>query len=110
MTHREFYIMVLNGVINDEVKQKAAENLAYLDNHYTHTTPAQSEHDKLKQSILNIITGQNKPITGRELALATNCSIAKACGICRGLMNEGKIQRHTIRVPGIGEMSAYSLV
>lgn len=68
-----------------------------------------SANEAIEDVFFVIIKEQSQPITGVELATQVGCSINKTHAICRKMIYEGKIQRHIIRIPGKGEMSAYSL-
>ena len=112
MTNREFYTLISNGTINDEVIAHATSALEKLDatNEKRRNTPSKTaiENQPLVDEIVNsILTNEAK--TASDVARVLGVSVQKASALLRQIVADGKAVVSEVKVPKKGTQKAYTL-
>ena len=110
MTNRTFYESIINGIVNDEIIDKAKDELAKLDARNTKRADAKAvksaELDApIKEAIMTAINGT---MTTSEIASAVGLSTNKVSPRCKALVAEGKLVESEVKVKGSGNRKAYA--
>lgn len=114
-TNRDFFTLVSNGTINDDVKAFAKEQIAKLDKKNADRKVSKSalahksENDGIKSAILSKLT-TNKPTIASELAATIGVSTQKISALARQLATEKVIAVCDVPVKGKGKVKGYTLV
>ena len=114
-TNRDFLEQVSNGVINDEIKAFAVEQIAKLDKKNADRKVSKSalahksENDGIKSAILSKLTA-DKPTITSDLATAIGVSTQKISALARQLVAEKVVAVCDVPVKGKGKVKGYTLV
>ena len=113
MTKREFYNAVLSMEnVADDVKEKAAELIAALDNEAARRSSRPSkksaENEPVKAAILDLLT-THEAMLSSEVAAALEISTAKASSLLRQMTEEGKVTSEEISVPKQGKRKQWKI-
>ena len=114
MTQREFLTKVLaTANITEEVKTEAEAMIAKLDakneKRKTTQTKTQKENEGVMTAIVDLLTAKGAMIAS-EISTAMSISTQKVSGVCKLLVNEGKIAVADIKVKGKGTVKQYSVI
>lgn len=108
MTNRELFTAIVNGDITEEVKAKAAEEIAKLDARNTarknKPSKTQLENAPLIEALKSLLT--EEPQLASELAEKSGLSTSKVTALVKKI--EG-VKITDVRVKGKGDRKAYSL-
>ena len=113
-TNRDFLEQVSNGVINDEIKAFAVEQIAKLDKKNADRKVSKSalahksENDGIKSAILSKLTA-DKPTITSDLATAIGVSTQKISALARQLVAEKVVAVCDVPVKGKGKVKGYTL-
>jgi len=109
MTYREMLTSIVNGTINEEVMEKAAERLEKLDaeneKRKNRVSKKALENEPVKESILGILG--EEPKTATEIGSEVGISTQKASALLRQLVNDGKVEKTDVKVKGKGTQKGY---
>lgn len=109
MTNREFFTAIIEGTMNDEVKEFASEAIRKMDERLaarsSKPTKKQEENQVLKASILKMLTAE--PMLAKEISEKMEISVQKASALCRQLVEAGDAKAVSVKVPKKGEQKAY---
>ena len=100
---------IVNGTINDEVMEKAAERLEKLDaeneKRKNRVSKKALENEPVKEAIVAILTDEPKTATviGKEIEISTQ----KASALLRQLVEDGKVEKTDVKVKGKGTQKGY---
>ena len=113
MTKREFYTAIVNGEIDEQVKEFAAAELEKLDaanekRRNTMSKKAQENLPLLQQITDEILT--DEPKTATNVAAVLEVSVQKASGLLRRLVEEGRAEKVDVKIKGKGTQKGYKLV
>ena len=114
MTQREFLTKVLaTANITEEVKTEAEAMIAKLDakneKRKTTQTKTQKENEGVMTAIIDLLTA-NGAMIASEISTAMSISTQKVSGVCKLLVDEGKIAVADIKVKGKGKVKQYSVI
>ena len=108
MTNRELYTEIVNGNLTEEVKAKAAEEIAKLDARNAarkgKETKTQRENKPIIEAIKNLLT--EEPMLGTDIAEKLDISTSKVSALAKKV--EG-VKITDVKVTGKGVRKAYSL-
>ena len=108
MTNREMFTAIVNGEITDEIKAKAAEEIAKLDarnaSRKNKPSKTQIENAPIIEKISGLLT--NEPMRASEIAEALGISTSKASALAKKV--EGVVVTD-VKVKGKGTQKGYSL-
>ena len=111
MTNREFYTMVANGTLTEEVIAKANEEIAKLDarNAKRASKPSKKslENEPIKAKIVEFLADGSH--LASEIASGCEISTSKASALCRQLVESGSLTVCDVKVKGKGTQKSYSL-
>ena len=111
MTQREFYTMVANGTLTEDVIVKANEEIAKLDarNAKRASTPSKKslENEPIKASIREFLASGSH--LASEIASGCEISVSKASALCRQMVGDGLLNVEDVKVKGKGTQKSYSL-
>ena len=111
MTNREFYTMVANGTLTEEVITKANEEIAKLDerNAKRASKPSKKslENEPIKAKIVEFLADGSH--LASEIASGCEISTSKASALCRQLVESGSLTVCDVKVKGKGTQKSYSL-
>ena len=111
MTRREFYTMISEGTVNDEIMAMAAAEIEKLDaandTRKEKTSKKAEENQPLVDRIVNEILG-TEPMTATDVAAVLEVSVQKASSLCRTAMAQGGAVQTEIKVPKRGTQKAYT--
>ena len=111
MTNREFYTMVANGTLTEEVIAKANEEITKLDarNAKRASTPSKKslENEPIKAKIVEFLASGSH--LASEIASGCEISVSKASALCRQLVESGSLTVCDVKVKGKGTQKSYSL-
>ena len=111
MTNREFYTMVANGTLTEEVIAKANEEITKLDarNAKRASTPSKKslENEPIKAKIVEFLASGSH--LASEIASGCEISTSKASALCRQLVESGSLTVCDVKVKGKGTQKSYSL-
>lgn len=111
MTNREFYTMVANGTLTEEVIAKANEEIVKLDarNAKRASKPSKKslENEPIKAKIVEFLA--NGSHLASEIASDCEISTSKASALCRQLVESGSLTVCDVKVKGKGTQKSYSL-
>lgn len=111
ITLRQLFTAVVNNNITDVEIAKAQEELEKLDrknaNRSSKPTKAQLENAPIIEAILSTLADAPSGMLGTELAAALDVSTSKVSGLCRTLLNDGKITVEKVSVPKRGKQNKY---
>lgn len=115
MTKREFYNAVLSMEnVADDVKEKAADLIAALDNEAARRSSRPSkksaENEPVKAAILDLLTSQAVVMLSSEVAAALEISTARASSLLQQLEKEGKVTGETASIPKQGKRKQWKIV
>lgn len=114
MTNRNFYEMVANGTMNEEVQEHAQAQLAKMDatNAKRKEKPSKTAlaNEPIKMAIMEFITRRGETCIASAVAEAVEISVQKASSLLNQLTEEGKLTKSEVKVPKKGMQKAYSLV
>lgn len=113
MTKREFYNAIISmNSVSAEMKEKAAELIAALDNEAARRSSRPSkksvENAPVKAAILDLLASHSAMLTN-EVAAALEISTAKASSLLTQLANESKVVGEEISVPKQGKRKQWRL-
>ena len=111
MTNREFYTMVANGTLTEEVIAKANEEIAKLDarNAKRASKPSKKslENEPIKAKIVEFLADGSH--LASEIASGCEISTSKASALCRQLVESGSLTVCDVKVKGKDTQKSYSL-
>ena len=111
MTNREFYTMVANGTLTEEVIAKANEEIVKLDerNAKRASKPSKKslENEPIKAKIVEFLADGSH--LASEIAQGCEISTSKASALCRQLVEVGTLTVEDVKVKGKGTQKSYSL-
>ena len=111
MTKRDFYTMISNGTVNDEVVEFATAEIAKLDaaneKRKEKTSKKAAENQPLVDRIANEILGA-EPMTATDVAAILEVTVQKASSLCRAAVAQGLAVQTEIKVPKKGNQKAYT--
>ena len=111
MTNREFYTMVANGTLTEEVITKANEEIVKLDerNAKRASKPSKKslENEPIKAKIVEFLADGSH--LASEIASGCEISTSKASALCRQLVESGSLTVCDVKVKGKGTQKSYSL-
>lgn len=114
MTNREFYVMVSNGTMNEEVMGFAAEAIAKMDarNEARKSKPSKTavENAPIKEAILAHLATAEGAMTETDIGLALDITHNKAGALARQLVAEGRLTVEEVKIPKVGKRKAYRVV
>lgn len=113
MTKREFYNAIISMEnVADDVKEKANELIAALDNEAARRSSRPSkksaENEPVKAAILDLLASHPAMLTS-EVAAALEISTAKASSLLPQLANESKVVGEEISIPKQGKRKQWRL-
>ena len=112
MTNREFFTMVANGTLTEDVIVKANEEIAKLDarNAKRASKPSKKslENEPIKESIANLLVDGESRLAS-EIASALELSVSKVSALCRQMVNDDVLHVEDVKVKGKGTQKSYSL-
>ena len=112
MTARNFYTLVSNGTVNEEIKAYAAEAIRKMDEANEKKkgtmTPSQEENLVFKQRILDVLKGKDYTIAATIAELA-EISPNKASALCRQLVADGALVASEVKNEKKNKVKAYKL-
>lgn len=112
MTARNFYTLVSQGIINDEMVAYATEALRKADeaNERKKNTlsPSQKENIVFKQRILDVLEGKDYTIAA-TIAELVEISPNKASALCRQLVADGALVASEVKNEKKNKVKAYKL-
>ena len=115
MTSREFFTAVIEGKINDEIKEFAQLQIEKLDSknakRKTTDSKTQKENKAIKTSLLATME-KDKVYTASEVAgmeIEGITSTQKASALLRQLVEEGKLVSEEVKIKGKGKVKGYRL-
>lgn len=112
MTARNFYTLVSNGTVNEEIKAYAAEAIRKMDEanekKKNTMTPSQKENVVFKQRILDVLEGKDYTIAA-TIAELVEISPNKASALCRQLVADEIITAEDVKVKGKGKQKGYAI-
>ena len=108
MTNREMFTAIVNGELTDEVKAKAAEEIAKLDKRNADRkgkeSKTQKENKPIIEAIANLLT--EEPMLASDIAEKLEISTSKASALVKKV--DG-VKVTDVKVTGKGVRKAYSL-
>lgn len=113
MTNREFFEVISNGMMNEDVQAHAAKEIQKMNdrNAQRATTPSKTAvaNEPIKQNILAFLAEKNELILSS--VVGENCEIttAKASALLKQLAAEGKVTREEVKVPKVGKRMAWKI-
>ena len=111
MTNREFYTMVANGTLTEEVIAKANEEITKLDerNAKRASKPSKKslENEPIKAKIVEFLAEGSH--LASEIASGCEISVQKASTLCGQLVKSGTLNSTDVKVKGKGTQKSYSL-
>lgn len=114
MTSREFYVMVSNGTMNEEVMGFAAEAIAKMDarNEARKSTLSKTAaaNIPIKEAIVTHLTECGEALTETDLGLALGVTHNKAGSLARQLVAEGRLTAEEVKIPKVGKRKAYRVI
>lgn len=110
MTNRTFYESIINGIVNDEVIDKAKDELSKLNARNVKRADAKAIKSAelnapIEEAIMNAINGT---MTTAEIATAVGLSTNKVSPRCKVLVENGKLIETDVKVKGLGNRKAYT--
>lgn len=112
MTNREFFEMVMNGNVTEEVKAHAEMSIEKLDarNAKRASQPSKRaiENEPIKAHIREYLTDK-EPTTASEIAKGLELTVQKVSALCRQMVNDGILTVTEVKVKGKGNQKAYSI-
>lgn len=112
MTARNFYTLVSDGTMNDEIKAYAAEALRKMDEanekRKTKMTPSQKENLVFKQKILDVLVDKDYT-TAATIAELVEISPNKASALCRMLADSGNLVVTEVKNEKKNKVKAYKI-
>ena len=112
MTARNFYTLVSNGTVNEEVKAYAAEAIRKMDEanekKKNTMTPSQKENVVFKQRILDVLEGKDYTIAA-TIAELVEISPNKASALGRQLVADGALVASEVKNEKKNKVKAYKL-
>mgnify|MGYP003468798331 CR=1 FL=1 len=114
MTARNFYTLVSNGTVNEEIKAYAAEAIRKMDEanekRKTKVSPSQMENEKLKNEIAEKMVGMGYT-TAATIAEMMGISPNKASALCRMMADEkdGRFVTTEVKNEKKNKVKAYKL-
>jgi GTP-sensing pleiotropic transcriptional regulator CodY len=113
MTNREFYTMVANGTLTEEVITKANEEIAKLDarNAKRASKPSKKslENIPIRAHIAGFLEENEGSHLASEIASALGISTQKVSALCRQMVADGVLTVEDTKVKGKGTQKSYSL-
>lgn len=114
MTNREFYTIIADSNLADDVKAFATASLEKLNarnaNRSAKPTKAQLENAPIKQALLEYLTTNAGQFTEGDLGTALGVTHNKAGALARQLVAEGKVTSAEVKFPKVGKRKVYSIV
>lgn len=111
MTKREFYTAIVNGEMNDELRQFASAQIARMneanEKHRNEPTKKQIENEAIKAKILKCLN--DEPKTASTIALEIEISVQKASALLKQLVNEEKAIQNETKIPKKGIQKIYKI-
>ena len=112
MTARNFYTLVSNGTVNEEIKAYAAEAIRKMDEanekKKNTMTPSQKENVVFKQRILDVLEGKDYTIAA-TIAELVEISTNKASALCRQLVADGALVASEVKNEKKNKVKAYKI-
>lgn len=113
MTARNFYTLVSNGTVNEEIKAYAAEAIRKMDEANEKKkktmTPSQKENIVFKQRILDVLKDREYTVAATIAELA-EISPNKASALCRQLVADGALVASEVKNEKKNKVKAYKVV
>lgn len=108
MTNREMFTAIVNGELTDEVKAKAAEEIAKLDKRNADRKGKESKTQKENKPIIEAIAKllTEEPMLASDIAEKLEISTSKASALVKKV--DG-VKVTDVKVTGKGVRKAYSL-
>ena len=103
MTARNFYTLVSNGTVNEEIKAYAAEAIRKMDE-----ANEKKENLVFKQRILDVLKGKDYTIAA-TIAELVEISPNKASALCRQLVADGALVASEVKNEKKNKVKAYKL-
>ena len=114
MTNREFYTIIANSNLADDVKAFATTSLEKLDarnaNRSAKPSKTQLENAPIKEALLSYLSTNDGQFTETQLGEALSITHNKAGSLARQLVAEGKVASAEIKLPKVGKRKVYSIV
>jgi len=112
MTNREFFEMVMNGEVTEEVKAHAEMSIEKLNarNAKRASRPSKRsvENEPIKANIREHLTDK-EPTTASEIASGLELSVQKVSALCRQMVADGVLNVSEVKVKGKGKQKAYAI-
>ena len=112
MTKREMYEAIVNGNINEEVREFARNEIEKLNvanaKRREKVSKKAAENAPLVERIVTGILGE-EPLTATEVGEALGVSAQKASALCRRAVAEGRANVEEIKVKGKGVRKGYTV-
>lgn len=112
MTARNFYTLVSNGTVNEEIMAYATEAIRKMDEANEKKkgtmTPSQKENIVFKQRILDVLEGKDYTIAA-TIAELVGISPNKASALCRQLVADGALVASEVKNEKKNKVKAYKL-
>lgn len=115
MTSREFFTAVIEGKINDEIKEFAQLQIEKLDSknakRKTTDSKTQKENKAIKETLLATME-KDKVYTASEVAgmeIEGITSTQKASALLRQMVETGTLTSEEVKVKGKGKVKGYRL-
>ena len=113
MTARNFYTLVSNGTVNEEIMAYAAEAIRKMDEANEKKkgtmTPSQKENIVFKQRILDVLEGKDYTVAA-TIAELVAISPNKASALCRQLVADGALVASEVKNEKKNKVKAYKIV
>ena len=111
MTKRDFYTMISNGTLTDEVVEFATAEIAKLDTANEKHKEKASKRAQENQPLVNRIANEilnDQPMTATDVAAVMELSVQKVSALCRAAVAQGLAVQSEVKVPKKGNQKAYT--
>ena len=112
MTKREMFEAIVNGEMNDEIKEMAAAEIEKLDKaneaRRNRVSKKAQENAPLIDRIVDEILGE-EPKTATEIAAVLGVSVQKASALARAAAKAERATQVDVKVKGKGTQKGYTL-
>lgn len=113
MTGREFFKVVIEANVSDEVTAFAQKGIETLDKRNAKRASKPSKtaeaNAPIKANILAVLSDTDKVLTAAQVATAIGVSTQKASALLRQMVDEGRAVSTEVKVKGKGKCKAYAL-
>lgn len=115
MTHREFYLAIVNEEITDEIKEAAQTYLKQLDEKNEKrrndvSSKKAKENAPIIEKIKATLANASEPVLASAIAAECNVSTSKASALLAKMVEAGEVDKIEKKVKGVGKRFAYSFV